>query len=221
MSPAWSPRRQWIAFDGHPHSGGTGIFVVVGAGRRAPRHPRRARPRLQPRLVRGRLYLLRRRGVRLEGEPRRAGSPVQVTKRGGTRPRISPDGKTLYYVKLASRPEDSGYTIWRLPLGADRGSGDGSLQASRASPRRPLDRGRAGHLLPEPGPAKPRPTVSVFDFKTGEVENVVPIEHEIPHSGNSMAVSPDGHGCSSPSGRTPAATSCWSRTSANGRVIRR
>jgi hypothetical protein len=34
--------------------------------------------------------------------------------------------------------------------------------------------------------------VSVFDFKTGEVEDVFPIEHKIPHTAGSIAVSPDG-----------------------------
>jgi WD40 repeat protein len=112
-SPAWSPDGRRVAFDS-----ASGICIVDSEGGVARQLTGGPADECCPAWSSdGRqLYFTSDRSGRFEvwRVPTDGGGPTQVTDRGGFRPRLSPDGRTLYYLRqefrspLFARPVDGG-----------------------------------------------------------------------------------------------------------------
>jgi Tol biopolymer transport system component len=118
-SPAWSPDGRRIALDSiQPDR--TAVVFVVGADGGAAQEVTESqaddyRPAWSPD---GRwIYFTSNRSGRFEiwRVPAEGGSPTQVTDRGGFAPRLSPDGRTLYYL----RQEEHGPLLARPVTGPE------------------------------------------------------------------------------------------------------
>lgn len=183
QSPAWSRDSEWIAFDA------SGIFVIAAQGgvpREVLREPHRGYNPVWS--ENNFLYYTspERQIWKVRGDD--VAEPVQVTKRGGSRPRISPDGKLLYYVRRAAGVDDPNAVIWRMPLDAGEDQSEEVFTLPRNLPDSHWTVGERGVYFLNPD-AKGGPAVSVFDPKTRLMETVVRLKHEIPPRGNSLAVS--------------------------------
>jgi dipeptidyl aminopeptidase/acylaminoacyl peptidase len=118
-SPAWSPDGRRVAFDaGRPDSSTAVIFVVDADGGAARQLTESRADDYCPAWSRdGRwIYFSSNRTGRSEiwRVPSEGGDATQVTDTGGVRPVVSPDGRTLYYLRqefrspLFARPVDGG-----------------------------------------------------------------------------------------------------------------
>jgi eukaryotic-like serine/threonine-protein kinase len=107
-SPAWSPDGRRIAFDaGRPDSSTAVIFVVDSDGGAARQLTESRADDFCPAWSRdGRwVYFSSNRSGRFEiwRAPSEGGDATQVTDTGGVRPVVSPDGRTLYYLRQEFR----------------------------------------------------------------------------------------------------------------------
>ena len=116
-TPRWSPDSTRLTFDGSFPDGHRGVYIVdavVGA---------RPRPVTVPGILPSwshdgkDIYFNSDRSGRSEvwRVPAAGGTPIQVTENGGANPLVSPDGKTLYFLRrsgagnaLIARPMDGG-----------------------------------------------------------------------------------------------------------------
>ena len=184
-SPRWSPDSQRIAFDA-PQEGHTEIYVISAEGGSARRLTFATSDDARPSWSKDGHWIYF--GSRRSGEwqvwkvPAEGGSAVQITKNGGREAYESPDGRFLYYSKLAV----SG--IWRVSV-----NGGEETQV--------LDHGIQGHwavfdrgicLL---NPSSTPPTIEVFNLLSRRLEQVAVLPREsIPVEGYStpaIALSPD------------------------------
>lgn len=202
QSPSWSPRGDRVAFNVGRPGLGAGVVVVDDQGRN-PRdllgpNYRGGDPHW---VEEGFIYFQD--GYSIWKVREDGGAPPELVLDGGNKPLVSADGKTLYYFKPAPGVADRRPAIWKLSLGAKGAQpeevftlppllheGHWTLAEKGIYFLNPDVNGRLIYLLfPD---LKPRPMVCLYNFQTGKVEEIVPIEHEIPHSGRSLTVSPDG-----------------------------
>ena len=108
--------------------------------------------------------------------PADGGESAQVTDRGGFRPRLSPDGRTLYYLRYESRS----------PLFARPVEGGEERQVVDAVTR-------MQYVVREDGlyyftPAGQRDSLRFLDFASGRSRELAVVDHV----GRGLTVSPDG-----------------------------
>ena len=185
-SPAWSPDGRHIAFDSR--ASGDGALYVIGVEGGPPRRvetglAESSQPAWSPD---GKwLYFfatVEKTGqvfkVRTEG-----GAPIQITKNGGYRPRVSLDGRRVYYMRWSgeiwSASVDGGdeRPVAGMPPRSGKWYADWALTAS-------------GIYFIDGDP--PRPGIHFLDFATEQVRRIADIPGRPEIGGGGLALSPDG-----------------------------
>ncbi|HSB13124.1 MAG TPA: DPP IV N-terminal domain-containing protein [Bryobacteraceae bacterium] len=180
--PSWSPDGKYIAFDDDV-KGSSDIYVVSAEGgtpRAITHRGENAGPSWS---ADGWIYFQSNRSGSLEIWRTRpdGGEQVQVTRKGGTRPAVAPDGKFVYFAKGV--PAEA---IWRIPAEG----GEETLFLDNA------DEADMGHWAPVKEGfyfvlrKERRKALAFLDFKTGGIAEVMQIEKPWDHS--ALSVSPDG-----------------------------
>jgi Tol biopolymer transport system component len=190
VAPQWSPDGRRIAFFATTGPAGSYVTYVADAGGGRPSRVTVTEGELEalPAWSRdGRsLYLASGRSGSLQiwQKPLDGGAPVQLTKGGGAEASESPDGRLIYYTKVA----EIGPGLWSVPAGGGR-------------EERVLDSVRFGYWavarsgiyfidFEVPGDA-PRP-VKFFDFQSRHVTQVGTVENTVSWTNTpGFAISPD------------------------------
>jgi Tol biopolymer transport system component len=185
-SPAWSPDGRHIAFDSRVS--GDGALYVIGIEGGPPRRvetglAESSQPAWSPD---GKwLYFwatIEKVGqvfkVRTEG-----GTPVQITKKGGYRPRVSLDGRRVYHMAWSGE-------IWSASVdGGDERpvAGMPARSGKWYADWAPTD---SGIYFIDGDP--PRPGIHFLDFATAKVRRLADIPGRPEIGGGGLALSPDG-----------------------------
>ena len=114
--------------------------------------------------------------------PAEGGEAMQITRHGAFRPEESPDGKLLYYGKMAT------HGLWSLPV-----SGGEERQVLDSITEMNWTVAHTGiyyfDFAVDPGARK---LVKFYSFKTGKITQVGTVEATVSGDYSGMSVSPDG-----------------------------
>ena len=161
--PTWSPDGTWIAFDSNS-TGEWSIKVVSTTGGRT----HALSPGFAPSWSRDGKWIYysstRGDGVQIWRIPPKGGRPEQVTRKGGVRPAIAPDGKRIYYARNDS--------VWSVSAkGGDEVLVLNGVPDAEFAHWVPTRYGLY-FLAQERGKA----VLKFFDFRTRSISNIMPVE---------------------------------------------
>jgi Tol biopolymer transport system component len=185
-SPRWSPDSRWVAFD-CPKGGNSDIYVISAEGGQPRRVTTEPSSDVRPSWSGDGRWIYF--GSNRTGEweiwksPAQGGQAVQVTKSKGAREAFeSPDGKSVYYVKLNA----SG--IWKIPV--QGGEETRVIEEGAMSLWAIAQEGICFFNLAHPA----GPALQFYDFATHQVTLLrqFPKEAVIDRWGTAMSVSHDG-----------------------------
>ena len=184
-SPAWSADGVWIAFDGI-RTGGWNLHVVAADGGPIRVLTSDAFNNIRPSWsADGRWIYF---GSDRPGEyqiwkiPSAGGTAIQVTRRGGKHPVVSPDGRHVYYAKEA--PVQG---IWEVPA-----EGGPEVQIVDHGREMTFDVANNGIYIMDVS-GRRQATVEVFSFSSRQLAQVARLPAGLRFGGNSnLAVSRDG-----------------------------
>jgi eukaryotic-like serine/threonine-protein kinase len=192
-TPRWSPDGQWISFDSN--SGGYWQIYVVGASGGQPK-ALTSGDRINVGAGWSRdgkwIYFTSKRSGSEEVwkipapsaaasnmEPQ-TGTPVQVTRHGGTSSVESPDGKTLYFTKTTPGFE---FSLWKMPL-----NGGAETEVLKSLHRYNFAVTERGIFYTTPSERDSPAEVKRLDLTTGKVTTLYTLAKRVDLG---LAVSPD------------------------------
>ena len=111
--------------------------------------------------------------------PKEGGETVQVTRRGGSVPHASPDGKYIYY-----SVDDSNINVWRIPIQGGKGE---KVLDSLSTPMNYQATEDGIYFIPAAGPDG-RSAIRFFSFVNGRSETLAKLDKPVMWG---FAVSPD------------------------------
>jgi hypothetical protein len=117
------------------------------------------------------------------------GIPVQLTSRGGRMPLEGKDGRFLYYIRPSSAETPSADVagVWRTPVGG----GESTRVISQPVDEMSWTVSDAGIYFVED--SSTGRSLKLFEFATGHITMVAPLEKPPDCCSPNLSVSPDGH----------------------------
>jgi Tol biopolymer transport system component len=180
--PTWSPDGKRLAFDSNGAGGDEyQLFTVAAEG--GPPQQLTVGPTLNSApswSTDGWIYFESNRtdGFQVWKIPQSGGAAVRVTKHGGSRPAVSPDGKFVYYAKGQDE-------VWRIPAaGGEETRLMAGLEDVFHGRWAPVERGF--YFLQRIGP---KLALKFLDFDTGRTVEIMPLDK--PWGIFALSVSPD------------------------------
>jgi Tol biopolymer transport system component len=187
-SPRWSPNARFLAFDGRGEDGNWHVFVIDAAGgspRALPSGPfNDSRPSWSGDGMS--IYFDSDRSGRsaVWRIPATGGDAQQVTHNEGMAPLDSPDGKTLFFIRLVENQR----AVFAMPVAG--GPEHKILDAINAWQYAPAETGIYYVPASQQGQQPGEYSVRFLDYATGKSRTVGTIHAE--YFGNGLSVSPDG-----------------------------
>ena len=191
VGPQWSPDGQRIAFFATTGPAGSYQTYVMDADGGRPSRLTKSEDTLEAlptwsRRARS-IYLTSGRSGSLQiwNLPLDGGEPVQLTKRGGAEAAESPDGRVVYYTKVA----EIGPGLWKVPV--DGGEEERVLESVRFGY---WAVGRTGiYFIDFDMPSEAGRPIKFFDFQSRRVKQLGAVENTVKWTNTpGFATSPDG-----------------------------
>jgi Tol biopolymer transport system component len=191
VGPRWSPDGRRIAFFATTGVAGSYLTYVMDADGGRPSRLTRSEGELEALPIWSRtdrsMYLTSGRSGSLQiwKLPLDGGEPVQLTRRGGAEASESPDGRIVYYTKVA----EIGPGLWKIPV--DGGEEERVLEPVRFGY---WAVGRAGiYFIDFDMPAETGRPIKFFDFSSRRIKQLGTVEKTVNWTNTpGFAISPDG-----------------------------